>query len=142
MFSILPISVNFRQDTKSLVSRTGGSPSTSCTQPPSVVARGEDITNKFSQREIKNILKKLGTYQEPERKILSERYSVTYYNDTKSFVIHDTCRTNNTTSINESGVVYHRGSWHKDKVKDKNKAGLMDGTAVYQYMKSKMKGNI
>lgn len=138
MLSISPIGINFGQYQKPMVNQTVNFASTSCTQPPSIAPRGEDITKKFSQAEIKSILKKVGTYQEPKRKFLSEYYSVTYYNDTKTFVINDTLRTNNTTSIKESGVVYHSGSWHKDKVD----LDLMDGKIIYQYMKTKTKGNI
>ena len=81
-------------------------------------------------------MKKAGTYQETKSKL--EHYSVTYYSDTDRFVINDTLRTNNTTSVDESGIIYHRGSWHIDKAD----IDIMQGKAIYNHMKSKIRGNI
>lgn len=71
-----------------------------------------DLTEKYSQDEIVNILKAVGTYQKP---IYPCRYSVEMY-ENGSLVINNTNMTNDSTEITQKGAVRHCGSWHNKEI--------------------------
>ena len=70
-----------------------------------------DITDKYSQDEIVDILKQVGTYK---KSVYPARYTVEMYGD--NLVINNATMTNDTTEIKEDGSVYHCGSWHNDEI--------------------------
>ena len=135
MLFVLPVNVNFGKVSKNFMSKTE-SVKPSVGAPTTIFPVNDDVTKKFSQKEIKNILKKAGTYQKSEKKL--EYYKVSYDNKSRAFIINDACRTNNTTVIYESGIVRHRGSWH---IKDAE-VNIVDGKLLYDHMKRRIAGNI
>jgi len=75
-----------------------------------------DLTEKYSQDEIKDILKRVGTSHET---IYPCRYSVDYYPKAGALAINNTNMTNDTTEILKDGSVRHCGSWHNKEVAPK-----------------------
>lgn len=75
-------------------------------KPPVLI----DMSDKYSQDEIKNILKKVGNKQ-VDNTIYPCKYSINYSPENKSVLINNTNMTNDTTEIYEDGSVKHCGSW-------------------------------
>ena len=71
-----------------------------------------DITDKYSQDEIVDILKTVGTYHKP---LYPCKYSVEMY-ENGAMVINNTNMTNDTTEISQKGAVHHCGSWHNEEI--------------------------
>ena len=95
-------------------------------KPPVLI----DMSDKYSQDVIKNILKKVGNKQvdntiypckysinySPENKSVlinntNMKYSINYSPENKSVLINNTNMTNDATEIYEDGSVKHCGSW-------------------------------
>lgn len=76
-----------------------------------------DLTDSYSQKEIRNILKRIGTDTKlPAPMNYVPRYAVMYYSGSETLVIHNTSMTNDTTEILKDGSVRHVGSWHNKEV--------------------------
>ncbi len=75
-----------------------------------------DITKNYTQDEIVDILKLVGTYKEQPYK---SKYSVEYNPNTGNMIINNTNCTNDTTVILKDGSVRHCGSWHNEEVAPK-----------------------
>lgn len=71
-----------------------------------------DITNLYSQDEIKNILKEVGAYNEM---VYPVRYSVELIKD-RLLVINNMNCTNDTTEFYINGKVINSGSWHQKEL--------------------------
>ena len=75
-------------------------------KPPVLI----DMSDKYSQDVIKNILKKVGNKQ-VDNTIYPCKYSINYSPENKSVLINNTNMTNDATEIYEDGSVKHCGSW-------------------------------
>lgn len=75
-------------------------------KPPVLI----DMSDKYSQDEIKNILKKVGNKQ-VDNTIYPCKYSINYSPENKSVLINNTNMTNDATEIYKDGSVKHCGSW-------------------------------
>ena len=77
-----------------------------------------NCTDLYSQKEIKDILKKIGTQAPklPKDVFFVPRYSVEYYSNSDTLVINNLAMTNDTTEILSDGSVRHVGSWHNKEV--------------------------
>lgn len=71
-----------------------------------------DLTEKYPQEEIVDILKLVGTFDE---EYYPSEYEVKLYN-TGTLVINNKNQTNDTTEICKDGSVRHVGSWHNTEV--------------------------
>ena len=72
-----------------------------------------DISDKYSQEELVDILKDVGTYMASP---FANEYDVKFYSESNTVVINNLNRTNDTTIIEEDGRVKHCGSWHNKEV--------------------------
>ncbi len=79
----------------------------------SMVPKYIELSDKYSQEEIVDILKTVGTYKESP---FENEYDITYYTESETLVINNRNRTNDTTEVNKDGSVKHRGSWHNKEV--------------------------
>jgi hypothetical protein len=77
----------------------------------------EDLTKQYSQNEVVDILKKVGTYSDAT--VYPNRYTVKYYDKAETLVINNESHTNDTTEIYKDGKVINRGSWHYNEVAPK-----------------------
>ena len=76
-----------------------------------------DCTDLYSQKEIKSIIKKLGTEStDIPSALYTPRYTVAYYRNSGALVIDNKARTNDTIEILKDGSVRHVGSWHNKEV--------------------------
>lgn len=73
-----------------------------------------DLTDKYSQEEIVEILKTVGTYDE-SKILMPPKYQVELCNS-ETLVINNENRTNDTTVIKKDGSVKHVGSWHNKEI--------------------------
>lgn len=72
-----------------------------------------DLTDKYSQKEINEILKRIGT---DNKSGYPCRYSVEFLPKAGAMVINNMNMTNDTTEILKDGRVRHCGSWHNKEV--------------------------
>ncbi len=79
-----------------------------------------DITDLFSQKELRSILKRIGTQApdipNPAYATFVPRYSIEYFPNSGAVVINNQTMTNDTTEIYKDGSVRHVGSWHNKEV--------------------------
>lgn len=76
-----------------------------------------NCTDLYSQKEIKKILKRVGTEAANlPLSVYAPRYTVQYYSKSDSLVINNVTRTNDTTEILSDGSVRSVGSWHNKEV--------------------------
>ena len=75
-------------------------------KPPVLI----DMSDKYSQDEIKNILKKVGNKQ-VDNTIYPCKYSINYSPESRTVLINNTNMTNDATEIYEDGSVKLCGSW-------------------------------
>ena len=97
----------------------------SCNIPPqqaNVAGRPvcTDITDLFSQKELRSILKRIGTQApdipNPAYSTFVPRYTIEYFPNSGAVVINNQTMTNDTTEIYKDGSVRHVGSWHNKEV--------------------------
>ena len=75
-------------------------------KPPVLI----DMSDKYSQDEIKNILKKVGN-KRVDNTIYPCKYSINYSPESRTVLINNTNMTNDATEIYEDGSVKLCGSW-------------------------------
>ncbi|MBR1424277.1 hypothetical protein IJ579_01790 [bacterium] len=85
----------------------------SSTAAASTGPRFKDCTDLYTEKEIRDILKQIGTDNDFTNR---SRYQVFYYPNKEALVIHNTSLTNDTTEIYKDGSVKHVGSWHNKDV--------------------------
>ena len=79
-----------------------------------------DITDLFSQKELRSILKRIGTQApavpNPAYATYVPRYAIEYFPNSGAVVINNLTMTNDTTEIYKDGSVKHVGIWHNKEV--------------------------
>lgn len=85
-------------------------------QPTAQPAYVVDLTEKYTNKEIENILKRVGT---DNKSGYPCQYSLEYLPQTQAVVINNKNMTNDTTEIYQDGRAVHCGSWHNKEVAPK-----------------------
>ena len=137
MSSVQPVNYGYVQNG---YNKTSTQVAATCRQP--CVMSNPDVINcndLYSQREIKNILKEIGTLQDklPNMPLYVPRYTIEFYKTSGTVVIDNKSCTNDTTEILKDGSVRHVGSWHNKEV-----APAGSFTSVVEEVKNRIKEDL
>jgi len=116
-------------------------PMQNISQMPPIISKTPtyiDLTDFYSQKELRDIIHKIGTNapQLPNQINYVPRYTIQFFPHTEALVINNQSMTNDTTEILKDGSVRHVGSWH-------NKVVAPAGTCtnIIEEAKSRMDSN-
>lgn len=99
-----------------------------------------DLTKLYTQKEIKDILIKVGTLKDIPG-IYPARYSMQYLPKFGDVVINNKSMTNDTTIITLEGGVRHCGSWHNKEIAPDGTHTDIIGEVLERIIKSRKQNN-